>query len=59
MGLAYSVPIGVKIPPSLRNIFKALQRDLGKEGFETPNHGCLVLWALNGVLLLNSTLTVT
>lgn len=59
MGLAYSVPIGVKIPPSLRNIFKALQRDLGKEGFETPNHGCLVQWALNGVLLLNSTLTVT
>lgn len=57
MGLAYSVPIGFKIPPSLMNIYKALHLDLGI-GFEIPNHGCLVPWALNGVLLLNSTLTV-
>lgn len=59
MGLAYSVPIGVKVPPSLVNIYKALYVDLGINGFVIPDHGCLVPWALDEVLLLNTTLTVT
>ncbi len=54
-GLAFSVRRGVKIPPSLANIFKELTDDIG---IETPNHGCLEHWAQQGVLLLNSTLTV-
>lgn len=54
-GLSFSVPKGVAAPPSLVNIFKELQADL-----EIPpsNHGCLVEWARQGVLLLNATLTV-
>jgi len=54
-GLSFSVPFGEKIPPSLRNIYKELQSDLG---IETPDHGCLTAWAKQGVLLLNATLTV-
>lgn len=54
-GLAFSVPRGVKVPPSLRNIFKELQRDLG---VPPPGHGQLAAWARRGVLLLNTVLTV-
>lgn len=54
-GLSFSVPRGVKIPPSLRNIYKELESDLG---FKPPEHGSLVSWAEQGVLLLNATLTV-
>ncbi|MCA9359384.1 uracil-DNA glycosylase [Candidatus Kaiserbacteria bacterium] len=54
-GLAFSVPDGEKIPPSLRNIFKELESDTGKP---IPSSGNLENWASSGVLLLNSTLTV-
>ncbi len=54
-GLAFSVAPGVKLPPSLRNIFKELQRDLG---LTLPASGSLVRWAQQGVLLLNTSLTV-
>lgn len=54
-GLSFSVKPGVKIPPSLFNIFKELQADLG---CSIPNHGYLVDWAKQGVLLLNAVLTV-
>ena len=54
-GLAFSVPAGVAIPPSLRNMFKELQRDLG---CPPPASGHLGAWARQGVLLLNATLTV-
>ncbi|OIO74469.1 MAG: uracil-DNA glycosylase [Zetaproteobacteria bacterium CG1_02_53_45] len=54
-GLSFSVPFGEKIPPSLRNIYKELQGDLG---IEPAAHGCLTEWAKQGVLLLNATLTV-
>lgn len=58
-GLAFSVASGVAIPPSLRNIFKEIQRDLGAPSprFPVPG-GSLVKWAENGVLLLNTCLTV-
>lgn len=55
MGLSFSVPKGVKIPPSLRNIYKELKNDLG---LPIPKHGDLTTWANQGVLLLNSCLTV-
>jgi uracil-DNA glycosylase len=54
-GLAFSVPAGQPPPPSLRNIFKELQRDLG---LPMPSCGSLVPWATRGVLLLNTSLTV-
>ena len=54
-GLAFSVPAGQKIPPSLRNIHQELQRDLGQT---PPRHGHLGDWARHGVLLLNTSLTV-
>ena len=54
-GLAFSVAPGVRVPPSLRNIFKELQRDLGQA---MPTHGGLQAWAARGVLLLNTCLTV-
>ena len=58
-GLAFSVAPGVAIPPSLRNIFKELQRDLGTAPPPFPQPGgSLVKWARNGVLLLNTCLTV-
>jgi uracil-DNA glycosylase len=58
-GLAFSVAPGVRLPPSLQNIFKEMQRDLGVPfpPFPTPG-GSLVKWAQNGVLLLNTGLTV-
>ena len=54
-GLSFSVPKGVKPPPSLVNIFKAITMDLG---IPAPNHGDLTPWADQGVLLLNAMLTV-
>lgn len=54
-GLSFSVQKGVKVPPSLRNIYKELNADLG---IEIPNHGYLKSWADQGVLLLNTVLTV-
>jgi uracil-DNA glycosylase len=54
-GLCFSVNQGVPPPPSLQNIFKELHTDLG---IERPAHGCLSHWADQGVLLLNSVLTV-
>lgn len=54
-GLSFSVPHGIKPPPSLMNIFKELKSDCG---IEPPTHGCLESWAKQGVLLLNSALTV-
>ncbi len=54
-GLSFSVPEGVTPPPSLKNIFKELNRDLS---IPIASHGCLVSWAKQGVLLLNTTLTV-
>lgn len=58
-GLAFSVAPGVPLPPSLRNIFKELQRDLGTPPPKFPNPGgSLVQWAKHGVLLLNTCLTV-
>jgi uracil-DNA glycosylase len=54
-GLCFSVQPGVPVPPSLDNIFKELQRDLG---VARPDHGCLLPWARQGVLLLNAVLTV-
>lgn len=55
MGLSFSVPDGVKPPPSLVNIYKELKEDLG---IPTPMHGNLTKWAQQGVLLLNAGLTV-
>jgi len=54
-GLSFSVPLNIKKPPSLVNIFKELNDDLG---VPIPNHGSLHSWARQGVLLLNATLTV-
>ncbi|MFT6810603.1 MAG: uracil-DNA glycosylase [Saprospiraceae bacterium] len=55
MGLSFSVPRGVRVPPSLRNIYKELARDIN---FEIPPHGDLSSWATQGVFLLNAMLTV-
>lgn len=55
MGLSFSVPEGVTIPPSLRNMYKELHTDLG---IEPAKHGNLTAWARQGVLLLNTILTV-
>lgn len=54
-GLAFSVPTGIKPPPSLKNIFKELESDMH---LPQPNHGNLTSWAKQGVMLLNTTLTV-
>lgn len=54
-GLSFSVPQGIVPPPSLVNIFKEIEQDLG---ISAPRHGCLQSWADQGVLLLNSVLTV-
>jgi len=54
-GLSFSVNNGIKTPPSLKNIFKELHSDIG---CKLPNHGNLTSWATQGVLLLNTTLTV-
>ena len=55
-GLSFSVPKGVPAPPSLVNIFKELETDI--DGFVKPKHGNLLSWAHQGILLLNSVLTV-
>ncbi|MEP1383254.1 MAG: uracil-DNA glycosylase [Paraglaciecola sp.] len=55
-GLSFSVLPGIKTPPSLVNIYKELATDI--EGFRIPEHGCLNAWAEQGVLLLNTVLTV-
>lgn len=55
MGLSFSVPEGIMLPPSLQNIYKEIQNDLGKP---IPASGDLTRWARQGVLLLNATLTV-
>ncbi|MGE8318155.1 MAG: uracil-DNA glycosylase [Comamonas sp.] len=58
-GLSFSVAPGVRLPPSLQNIFKEMQRDLGVPWPAFPNPGgSLVKWATHGVLLLNTCLTV-
>ncbi|HAI59555.1 MAG TPA: uracil-DNA glycosylase [Xanthomonadaceae bacterium] len=54
-GLSFSVPPGVAVPPSLQNIFKEIERDLG---LPVPRHGHLMHWAEQGVLLLNAVLSV-
>ena len=54
-GLSFSVKEGINKPPSLQNIFKELKDDLG---YEIPNNGSLVKWSEEGVLLLNTVLTV-
>jgi len=54
-GLCFSVQPGVPVPPSLLNIYKEIKDDLG---ITAPDHGCLLPWAKQGVLLLNSVLTV-
>ena len=54
-GLAFSVQKGVPVPPSLQNIYKEMHEDIG---FTIPRHGCLIPWAEQGVLLLNTVLTV-
>ncbi|MGG7048500.1 MULTISPECIES: uracil-DNA glycosylase [unclassified Campylobacter] len=56
MGLSFSVPKGVRVPPSLVNIYKEIEADLG---VKAPNHGDLTAWARQGVLLLNATLSVS
>nr|WP_075518737.1 uracil-DNA glycosylase [Moritella viscosa]SHN97921.1 Uracil-DNA glycosylase [Moritella viscosa] len=55
-GLCFSVLPGIKIPPSLRNMYKELTTDL--ENFTAPEHGYLVEWAQQGILMLNTVLTV-
>ncbi|XP_051220103.1 uracil-DNA glycosylase, mitochondrial isoform X2 [Lolium perenne] len=55
MGLSFSVPEGIKIPSSLQNMFKELHKDLG---CTVPSHGNLERWAVQGVLMLNTVLTV-
>lgn len=55
-GLCFSVNKGIKVPPSLRNIYKELATDINN--FKIPNHGNIDNWAKQGVLLLNTSLTV-
>ena len=55
MGLCFSVPKGIRVPPSLKNIYKELKTDLD---IDSPDHGDLTSWAHEGVLMLNSVLTV-
>lgn len=54
-GLSFSVPPGMPVPPSLLNIYKEIEADLG---IARPGHGCLLPWARQGVLLLNAVLSV-
>lgn len=57
-GLSFSVPKGVSVPPSLKNIYKELATEYPGQ-FKAPSHGCLDEWAKQGVLLLNASLTVS
>ncbi len=54
-GMSFSVMPGVDIPPSLKNIYKEIENEYG---YKAPNHGYLMSWAKQGILLLNATLTV-
>ena len=54
-GMCFSVLPSVDIPPSLKNIYKEIESEYG---YPAPNHGCLISWAKQGILLLNTTLTV-
>ena len=54
-GLCFSVRPGVPVPPSLQNVYKEIERDLG---IPRPDHGCLLPWARQGVLLLNAVMSV-
>jgi len=56
--MSFSVPNGIKIPPSLRNIYKELEADKEITKFKAPDHGNLESWAKQGIFLLNATLTV-
>lgn len=59
MGMSFSVPDGIRLPPSLKNIYKELVNDKNIKNFNVePNTGCLEKWAERGVLLINATLTV-
>ncbi|XP_053374101.1 uracil-DNA glycosylase-like [Mercenaria mercenaria] len=58
MGLSFSVPKGIAVPPSLRNMYTELERDPKISRFKRPDHGCLENWAKEGVLMINATLTV-
>jgi len=58
MGLSFSVPKGIKVPPSLQNIYKSLESDPSIKGYKRPGHGDLTKWAEQGVFLLNAVLTV-
>jgi len=55
MGLSFSVPKGIKVPPSLRNIYKEINQDIG---CPIPDHGDLSNWASQGILMLNAILSV-
>lgn len=55
MGLCFSVPKGIRVPPSLKNVFKEMHTDIN---FTIPDHGDLTQWASQGILLLNAMLTV-
>ncbi len=55
MGLSFSVPVHVKVPSSLQNMYKELKSDCG---ISIPDHGDLTAWAKQGVLLLNTSLSV-
>jgi len=58
MGLCFSIPKNVKIPPSLRNMYKCLNNDPNVKNFKVPLHGDLTKWAEQGVFLINTVLTV-
>lgn len=58
MGLCFSVPVGIPVPSSLKNIYKSLNTDRALGNFKIPKHGDLTKWALQGVFLLNTVLTV-
>ena len=58
MGLSFSVPKNIKVPRSLQNIYKCLEKDQNIKNFVKPTHGDLTKWAEQGVFLLNATLTV-
>jgi uracil-DNA glycosylase len=56
MGLSFSVPAGIVVPPSLKNIYKCLEATI--PGYKRPDHGDLTVWAKQVVLLLNAVMTV-
>lgn len=57
-GMSFSVPKGIAVPSSLKNVYKEIAADEAIEGWKQPNHGHLRAWADQGVLLLNTSLTV-